>query len=187
MDDQVKKVLDCIFGLFQQRQQTFDDLSVAIHDALRPTVLAAIVEVLEVDEKKVEWIDVNFFDYTFSDYSDAVLMISCKVDYDSEHEVPAILHEISPPPDPEFDEPNQRFVRVGIPFEYALQTKEEIKDMLYKTLLNELEGRELDDSIEAALHTSSTVLGAFADNEKHPTRVFDSVEWLEQLTKGTKH
>lgn len=181
--EQVTNDLDSVFQMFVKRQSMYDDLSESIVQAIKPTVLDAVVEVLEVQYDKVTWLDINFYDYSFEKFEDAVLMISCVVEYDNENQIPALMYQISPQPDPDTDDMNKRMVRVGVPFEFVMQSKEDIKMMLYRTLLGDLQhaGPSEDDLWD------SIVQGAEDMGITKAHEPFDHVGWLEKQTKGKLH
>lgn len=194
MDNQVTNPLDQVYNIFTERQHNYETLTTRIIDKLKPTVLDAVVEVLEADPQNVQWLDINFYDHNFVNYSDAVLMISCVVEYDSEDDIPALLHEISPEPDPDHEELNKRLVRVGVPFDFVTESKEDIKMMLYRTLLGELQETgnidedELWDAIIDGAHEQG--IGTNANDTKvakDTKTAFDHVSWFERLHKGKVH
>jgi hypothetical protein len=190
MDEQQAK-LNHLDDLFTGRKATYDSYTQQIIDALNDTALQAVAEVLEVNLEDLDVQSVTIHDETVP-ISDASVVLSMIVQYDDESDIPAFLQAMTPELD-EGEDPTTRIVRIAIPYIFCLESKDTIRGMLLRTLINAFaEEDDLDQQADDEIRQASQ----FIENELGECSTLDSrvdasssflMSFLEQENKGKIH
>jgi hypothetical protein len=150
--------LEQLLTLINEREEAYAEYTEAIADVIRPTVLAALQELLNIKDHQVEWSEI------YISMEDLALHIICTVTYGSDDVVPAFVTRIAPRV--MTDSPNDvRVVRIGIPIAYSAHPKDEILEFLH----------QLVDEQQKAIPEPATVASG-------DTQVLDQFN-LSKLTK----
>ena len=102
--------LDFIVNLITERNDVYDEYTETLVDALRPTLLAAVIEVLQVRDNQVMMNDIDMSD-------ELILNLECAVKYNTTDVVPAFVTAIAPLSE---DGSDIRIIRIGIPLAQCL-------------------------------------------------------------------
>ena len=172
--DQKQEPLDYLFGLVSEREKVNTKITDEITELLYPTAIAAVEEVLEADDKQLKVISIDVFMDDIEVREKTTILITCLLSYEAEDQIPDLVRHISPIL--HIDEnPLQRLVRVAIPFSFAFQDKEIIKDMLYRMLMTDING---DEDIISGIEDIIT---------EKPSNVVSLIEYHERQNKGKIH
>jgi hypothetical protein len=117
--------LEQLLTLLNERDEAYAEYTEAIADAIRPTVLAALQELLNIKDSQVEWSEI------YISMEDLALHIICTVTYTPSDVIPSFVTRMAPRVIT--DSPNDvRVVRIGIPIAYSSHPKDEILKFLHQ-------------------------------------------------------
>lgn len=127
--DQKLELIEHLLSLFDERDQARQAITRKIMYTLGPTVLVAIMELLEVSPDDLMWDDFRIVD--------TVLLTAFTVSYNPSTTESEMLRKLSPPPrdDGAPVVEVQQLIHLSLPLTLAFQDKEEIKAFFLKTFV----------------------------------------------------
>jgi hypothetical protein len=167
MEEKLKQI-QSLLSMFDARDAMWSKYNKQIAAVISPTVLTALVDLFDLPEENVEWVDMQILDN--------ILLVICNVTYDPVHTQSAFLQRVDEHKRPSTPIQVQRYLRVGVPLAIVFSPKEEIGEFLARipveTTGDDEDTVEAYDSSELAEDTTSvppdktttTVLGFDASN-----------------------
>lgn len=127
--DQKLEQIEHLLSLFDERDQAKQAITRKIMYALGPTVLVAIMELLEVSPDELMWDDFRVVD--------TVLLTVFTVSYNPSTTQSTVLKKLSPPPRDDGTPvvEVQQMLHLSLPLTLTFQDKEVIKQFLLKTFV----------------------------------------------------
>lgn len=163
--------LDTLISLIEERDDAYDQLTEAAIDLLQPTLLTAIVSVLNVDEALVTWITVNV--------DDTSVIVTCSVNLPYEvlaqqRYAPVLL-------DPNDVLENEQIFHLGVPLAYAVASPEDTATYINQMIEDTLSQVNVD---EVATSTSTIPEPEFDTSSMSSAQIMQLL--LSRQTNGDK-
>lgn len=166
MSSNDNKKIDTIRGLFEHRHQTYQELTNQISKELSPGLIAALQLLIDLPEDQITWLAISMEE-------DELIAVSLAVTYNPTDKISQFIARFLDPEEMsqqgQFTEPVQRHVRLLIPIEIAIQTKDEVLDFVSVSMfaapakVSEIDSDLLEAELSDEQQASLTLLAYTAD------------------------
>ena len=173
MDKKLEQI-DLLLSIFDEREQTYEQITWLILETLEPTVLSVLYEMFCVTSEFIEWNQVDIIE--------SMLQIVCTARYNSIESMPEFVKSL--PASKELIDDKDYYecvVRIGFPLTVVCSSREKVRTFLQEAL-NQLVNSPTTISPSSLVSPSEQFDSSLLSKDQ-----IIQMLTFQQYTKGVKH